>query len=82
MLQSKIGKHFKLKKLSIGPPDIYLGGKVQKHKVEGTDGDVHAWSFTSSQYVQNAVNNVEKNLREMKHIGIPESMDAPISNGY
>ena len=82
VLQPEIGRHFKLKELLIGPQDIYLGGKVGKSDIVSADGDVRAWSHNSSQYVQNAVSNVEKYLREVKHITMPYSMDAPITNGY
>lgn len=82
MLQSEIGKYFKLKESLIGLPDIYLGGKVNKCNVCGTDGDVPAWSFSSSQYVQIAMSNVEKYLQQVKHIAMLRSMDVPITNGY
>ena len=71
----------KLKELLIGPPDIYLGGKVCKHDIVSIDDDVCAWSFSSSQYVQNVVSNFEKYLCEVKHIPFPRSIDAPITNG-
>ncbi len=57
ILREKVGKYFELKVASIGPPDIYLGGKVSKVKLE--ENGVSAYSFSASQYVQAAVNNVE-----------------------
>ena len=33
VLRNEIGKYFKLKEDSIGPPDIYLGGKIRKRKI-------------------------------------------------
>ena len=58
ILREEVGKYFELvKEASIGPPDIYLGGKVSKVKLEN---GVSAYSsFSASQYVQAAVNNVE-----------------------
>ena len=45
-----------------------------------------AWSFSSSQYVKAAVDNVEKYLREKKNSNLnmrfPKPKDTPISNGY
>ena len=61
ILREEIGKYFELKEESIGPPSIYLGGKMSK--VTLANG-VEAWSFSSSQYVQAAVKNVEAYLEE------------------
>ena len=55
MLREEIGKYFKLKEKSIGPPDIYLGGKMSRVKLENGS---RAWAFSSAQYVVEAVNNV------------------------
>ena len=56
ILQEEVGKYFELKEASIGLPDIYLGGKISKVKLEN---GVSAYSCSASQYVQAAVNNVE-----------------------
>ena len=58
-LRNDVGRYFELKEESIDPPSIYLGGKVRK--VELTTG-VQCWAFSSSQYVNSAVNNVEEYL--------------------
>ena len=60
ILCNGIGKYFKLKESSIGPPDIYLGGKLSKVVLEN---GAEAWGFSSSKYVQEAVNNVEMHLQ-------------------
>ena len=78
ILREEIGKYFKLKENSIGPPKIYLGGKVRKVRLEnGND----AWGYSSSQYVQNAVNNVEEHLKKN---GQKLNMrgKSPITSGY
>ena len=61
ILRDEIGRYFELKEESIGPPDIYLGGKVRKVTLENGQ---EAWSFSSSQYVRTAVQNVEEYLNE------------------
>jgi hypothetical protein len=61
VLRNEIGKYFELKEESIGAPDIYLGGKMNKVTL---DNGVEAWSFSSSQYVKAAVDNVESYLKE------------------
>ena len=48
-----------MKKKSIGPPSQYLGNKVMKVEL---DNGVECWGFCSSQYVQNAIRNVEDYL--------------------
>ena len=60
VLRNEIGKYFTLKETSIGPPKIYLGGKMIS--VELANG-AKAWAFSSSQYVQEAVQNVEYHLK-------------------
>ena len=63
---AEIGRHFKLKEKSIGEPKLYLGGTMSKQEVHSpVSGPIQAWGFSSSQYVQSAVNNVVKYLKEM-----------------
>ena len=81
VLRKEIGKHFILKESSIGPPDIYLGGKVRKRTIDTTEGPIEAWSFSSSQYVRAAVCNVESYLKEKKGT-FPKERDAPITTNY
>ena len=58
-LREEMGTRFTLKEKSIGPPTQYLGNKVSNITLEnGTS----CWSFSSSQYVQSAVKNVEDYL--------------------
>jgi hypothetical protein len=78
VIRNEIGKYFILKESSIGPPDIYLGGKVRK--VNLANGST-AWSFSSSQYVQAAVNNVEEHLKK-KMQKIPPKANAPLKTDY
>ena len=59
ILRNELGRYFELKEESIGLPDHYLGGKVRKVQLEN---GVNAWAFSSSQYVQTAVKNVEAYL--------------------
>ena len=59
ILRNELGRYFELKEESIGPLDNYLGGKVMNVQLEN---GVHAWAFSSSQYVQTSVKNVEAYL--------------------
>ena len=55
-LREELGNYFTLKGKSIGPPTQYLGNKVSKVTL---DNGKECWSFSSSQYIQNAIKNVE-----------------------
>ena len=52
----QIDNFFNMQEKSIGPPDIYLGSKVGKICLLNM---VESWTFSSSQYVKDAVTNVE-----------------------
>ena len=56
---TELDKYFPMKKGSIGDPDIYLGAKLRRVKL---DNGVHAWGMSSSKYVQEAVRNAETYL--------------------
>jgi hypothetical protein len=79
ILRNEIGKYFGLKEASIGPPTIYLGGKMRKVRL---DNDMEAWAYSSSQYVQQAVKNVEQHLSDRGARPLPAKANAPIKNGY
>ena len=78
MLREKIGKYFNLKEKSIGQPDVYLGGKMRRVKL---DNSSKTWDFSSSQYVVEALNNVEAYLAS-KEKNLNAKTGAPVSNGY
>jgi hypothetical protein len=72
MLREEIGCYFELKEASIGPPKIYLGGRMCQVIL---DNGMKVWGISLSQYVQSAVNNVEKYLKE-KGQCLPKKADA------
>jgi hypothetical protein len=78
VLRNEIGKYFDLKEGSIGPPKLYLGGKVSQ--VTLANG-MKAWSFSSSQYVHSAVKNVEDFL-ETQGEKLPARAATPLSSNY
>ena len=81
ILRNELGRYFELKEESIGPPDHYLGGKVRKVQLEN---GVNTWAFSSSQYVQTAVKNVEAYLtsEDSKHWKMPNKADTPLTTTY
>ena len=77
VLSNEIDKYFTFKKTSIGLPKVYLGCKMSLVELEN---GAKAWAFSSSQYVQEAVQNVESYLKEQDlkltaHAGAPFSTD-------
>ena len=64
---------------SIGPPNIYLCGKVGKARLPNM---AEAWTFSSSQYFQEAVSNVEKYLQDLDFFKLSTKINAPLSNNY
>jgi hypothetical protein len=81
LLREELGRFFILKEESIGPPKIYLGGSVRKVTLEN---GVECWAFSSSQYVQAAVKNVEEylNQRGDDKYKIPRNADTPLTTTY
>ena len=78
VILNEIGKYFYVKDGSVGPPKVYLGNKVSKVTL---DNQVEAWSFSSSQYVQAAVTNVESYLKEKGQV-LPKKALAPFVANY
>ena len=60
VLRDELRCYFQLKQETIGPPQIYLGGHIQQVTLEN---GISTWSFSASQYVQAAVQNVEAYIR-------------------
>ena len=81
ILQNELGTYFYLKEESIGPPTVYLGGRVRKVQLENV---VWASIFSSSQYVQSAIKNVEAYIGRPKdsHLKIPLKAETPLTTSY
>ena len=78
MLRKEIGCFFELKESSIGPPKIYLSGCTCKVVLEN---GVEAWGFSLSQYVQEAVKNVDRHLAR-KDRKLPARAGSPMQTSY
>ena len=81
ILQNELGRYFQLKEESIGLPMVYLCSRVCKVQLEN---GVWAWSFSSLQYVQSAVKNVEEYVGrpENSHLKIPSKAETPCTMSY
>ena len=78
ILRNEIGKYFQLKEESIGDPGKYIGGKLCKVKLNiGID----CLEFSSTQYVQDSVNNVEQYLK-VKGKKLLAKAPAPFQKNY
>lgn len=79
VLRKDLGRYFELKEESIGAPKIYLGGHVRKVQLEN---GVECWAFSSSQYVQAAVNNVQTYLAKQTRYRLPAKAETPLTTTY
>jgi hypothetical protein len=75
----KIDHYFKMKKESIGDPDIYLGSELRK--VVLSNG-VHAWMISPTNYIKEAINNVERHLEREYGSKLPKRVSGPLPNNY
>lgn len=60
---TRLDKYFQFKPGSIGDPEFYLGSKIKKMTLAN---GVECWASSSSKYVNEAVGNVEKYLKELR----------------
>ena len=81
ILHNELRRYFHLKEESIGPPTVYLGGRVCKVQLEN---GIWAWSFSLSQYVQSAVKNVEEYVGKYKnsYLKILSKAETPLTTSY
>ena len=78
IIKSQIGRYFIVKPGSVEAPTLYLGNKVSKVTLQN---NVEAWAFSSSQYFQNAVSNVERYLHSQGNT-LPRRATAPLCSSY
>jgi hypothetical protein len=71
----KIDYYFKMKKDSVGDPNIYLGSKLRK--VVLSNG-VHAWMISPTKYIREAINNVERHLEREYGSELPKRVSGPL----
>ena len=78
-LGKDLGRYFELKQDSIGLPKIYLGGHCRRVQF---DNGVEAWAFSSSQYVQAAVKNVEEYVKDNDNLKVSIRDETPMQTSY
>ena len=75
----RIVKYFNLKPGSIGPPKIYLGGKVGTIMLPN---GVRAYTFSYCQYVRQAVIQVEEYMMKNKVRFTNKKIGTPLPTNY
>ncbi len=75
----RIDFYFKMKKESIGDPDIYLGSKLRKVTLPN---GVEAWMMSPAKYVREAVKNVMRYLQKEYGGKLPKRVSGPLPTGY
>ena len=75
----QIEKYFPIKPASLGPPKTYLEGTVSKIQLPN---GFHAWAFSSSQYVHEAVKSVEEHLEKVGKKLMSKKPGTPIPTSY
>jgi hypothetical protein len=76
---TEIDHYFKMKPGSIGDPDFYLGAKLRPVTLPN---GVVAWGMSSSKYIQGAVHNVKKYLKENGEAPLTKRAVTPFASGY
>jgi hypothetical protein len=66
---------FKLKDDKVEPPEMYLGARLQKKVMNGTD----CWTMTSDDYVKTAIRNLEERLAKSGDF-LPTRCDTPLAS--
>jgi hypothetical protein len=61
VVMEAIGKVYRIKEGSLGPPTRYLGADISKYQMQ--DG-YECWSMSARSYVKNAVKNLEETLEQ------------------
>ena len=73
----EVAETFKLKKGKIEPPEVYLGGRLEKKQLNGK----WIWTMSSVDYVKAIIKNVEVRLQEKGRILLSRAT-TPMSSDY
>ena len=77
-----LSKRYTLKEGSVKEPDLYLGARISKHMIQGSDDPTKTrWAMSSDDYVKSAIENLQT---ELDKIGsrMPSKVETPLSSGY
>ena len=73
----EVVEKFKLNKDKIEPPEIYLGGRLDKNSLNGKE----IWTMSSVNYVKGVIKNVEV-IMIKGGMRLPRGDETPMSSDY
>jgi hypothetical protein len=76
---NKIDLYFKMKKGSIGDPDIYLGSRLKQVVLPN---GVEAWMMSPAKYVAESIKTVESYLEKNYDKKLPKRVSGPLPTNY
>ncbi len=74
----RLGQYFPLKPDSVGPPKLYLGGKLSKLELPNL---VISWSISDSKYIQQALKN-SKSILDNHGLKMRKGTNSPLPGNY
>jgi hypothetical protein len=81
IIMNTLGKAYRLKEGSVGPPTQYLGAQIKPHRFQDMPGDNH-WSMSSAKYVKEAIRNLEIELKKANKRLLSSHITSPLAYGY
>ena len=64
-----LSKRYTPKKGSVKEPDLYLGARISKHMIPGSDDPTKTrWAMSSDDYVKSAIDNLETELHKINSL--------------
>jgi hypothetical protein len=75
----KIDLYFKMKKGSMGDPDIYLGSRLRRVVLPN---GIESWLMSPTKYVAEGVKNVERYLEKNDDKKLPKPVSRPLPTNY
>jgi hypothetical protein len=81
VIMNTLGKAYRLKEGSVGPPTQYLGAQIKPHRLQDMPADNH-WSMSSAKYVKEAIRNLEVELKKANKKLPSSCITSPLAYGY
>jgi hypothetical protein len=81
LIMETLGKAYRLKEGSVGPPSQYLGAQIKPHRFKDMPENQY-WSMRSAKYVKEAVKNLELDLKKIGKNFPSSHITTPLAFGY
>jgi len=79
-IMETIGKSYRFKDGSVGPPKTYLGAEIKEFR-QPYDPTSSMWSMSADKYVQDALQQIEKSVNRFGK-RLPTKVTTPLSHKY